>query len=180
MKEFFKVLRRFVPPYKKYLVLSLVFTLLSAVLNVFSFMVIIPILQILFKITDVGEVAFIPWSELSSSNAKEVIMNNATYYMNEMPYSGAVDSDTGKTRMQVYNEQFFEKRVASGEIKEIIMATSPNIEGDATAFYITRLLHEYPISITRLARGVTTGSVLEFVNKDILRDALEGRQDYRN
>ncbi len=84
MKEFFKVLRRFVPPYKKYLVLSLVFTLLSAVLNVFSFMVIIPILQILFKITDVGEVAFIPWSELSSSNAKEVIMNNATYYMNEM------------------------------------------------------------------------------------------------
>lgn len=84
MKEFFKVLRRFVPPYKKYLVLSLVFTLLSAVLNVFSFMVIIPILQILFKITDVGEVAFIPWSELCSSNAKEVIMNNATYYMNEM------------------------------------------------------------------------------------------------
>ena len=84
MKEFFKVLRRFVPPYKKYLVLSLVFTLLSAVLNVFSFMVIIPILQILFKITDVGEVAFIPWSELSSSNAKEVIMNNASYYMNEM------------------------------------------------------------------------------------------------
>lgn len=84
MKEFFKVLRRFVPPYKKYLVLSLVFTLLSAVLNVFSFLVIIPILQILFKITDVGEVAFIPWSELSSSNAKEVIMNNATYYMNEM------------------------------------------------------------------------------------------------
>ena len=73
-----------------------------------------------------------------------------------------------------------EKRVASGEIKEIIMATNPNIEGDATAFYITRLLHEYPISITRLARGVTTGSVLEFVNKDILRDALEGRQDYRN
>ena len=44
MKEFFKVLRRFVPPYKKYLVLSLVFTLLSAILNVFSFMVIIPIL----------------------------------------------------------------------------------------------------------------------------------------
>ncbi len=73
-----------------------------------------------------------------------------------------------------------EKRVASGEVKEIIMGTNPNIEGDATAFYITRLLHEYPVKITRLARGVTSGSVLEFVNKDILRDALEGRQNYGN
>ena len=73
-----------------------------------------------------------------------------------------------------------EKRAASGEVREIIMATNPNMEGDATAFYITRLLHDYPVSITRLARGVTTGSVLEFVNRDILRDALEGRQNYRN
>ena len=82
MKEFFKVLRRFVPPYKKYLILSLVFTLLSAILNVFSFMVIIPILQILFKITDTSGVEFIPWSEMSSGNMKDVVMNNATYYMN--------------------------------------------------------------------------------------------------
>lgn len=73
-----------------------------------------------------------------------------------------------------------EKRVATGDIQEIIMATNPNMEGDATAFYITRLLHEYPVKITRLARGVTSGSVLEFVNKDILRDALEGRQSYGN
>ena len=49
MKEFLQVLRRFVPPYKKYLVLSVVFNILSAVLNIFSFMAIIPILQILFK-----------------------------------------------------------------------------------------------------------------------------------
>lgn len=84
MKEFFKVLRRFVPPYKKYLVLSLVFTLLSAILNVFSFMVIIPILQILFKITDTSGVQFIPWEEMNSGNLKEVVMNNATFYMNEL------------------------------------------------------------------------------------------------
>ena len=84
MKEFFKVLRRFVPPYKKYLVLSLVFTLLSAILNVFSFMVIIPILQILFKITDTTGVQFISWEELNSGNLKEVVMNNATFYMNEL------------------------------------------------------------------------------------------------
>ena len=49
MKEFLQVLRRFVPPYKKYLVLSIVFNILSAILNIFSFMTLIPILQILFK-----------------------------------------------------------------------------------------------------------------------------------
>ena len=84
MKEFFKVLRRFVPPYKKYLVYSLIFTLLSAILNVFSFMVIIPILQILFKITDTSAVKFIPWSEMDSGNLKEVAMNNIMFYMNEL------------------------------------------------------------------------------------------------
>ena len=84
MKEFFKVLRRFVPPYKKYLFLSLFFTLVSAILNVFSFMVIIPILQILFKINDTSAVEFTPWSEMTSDNAKEVLMNNGTYYMNSV------------------------------------------------------------------------------------------------
>ena len=84
MKEFFKVLKRFVPPYKKYLVFSLVFTFLSAVLNVFSFMVIIPILQILFGITDTSGVTFTPWSEMTSENIKEVFMNNATFYLNQM------------------------------------------------------------------------------------------------
>lgn len=84
MKEFFKVLRRFVPPYKKYLFLSLFFTLVSAILNVFSFMVIIPILQILFKINDTSSVEFTPWSEMTSDNAKEVLMNNGAYYMNSV------------------------------------------------------------------------------------------------
>ena len=84
MKEFLKVLRRFVPPYKKYLILSLFFTLLSAILNVLSFMVIIPILQILFKINDVSGVAYTPWSEMTSDNAKEVLMDNAAYYMNSI------------------------------------------------------------------------------------------------
>ncbi len=83
MKEFFKVLRRFVPPYKKYLILSVVFTLLSAVLNVFSFMLLIPILQILFKVTEPVEVDFIAWSAMDSDNAKEVLMNNLQYYMND-------------------------------------------------------------------------------------------------
>ena len=84
MKEFFAVLKRFVPPYKKYLLLSLLFTFLSAILNVFSFMVIIPILQILFKIKSVVVVAPMAWSELGTSNVKEWGMTNATYYMDRM------------------------------------------------------------------------------------------------
>ena len=52
MKEFLQVLRRFIPPYKKYLVLSIVFNILSAILNIFSFMTLIPMLNILFKTGD--------------------------------------------------------------------------------------------------------------------------------
>ena len=83
MKEFFKVLKRLVPPYRKYLILSVVFTLLSAVLNVFSFMLLIPILQILFKVAEPVEVDFIAWSTIDSGNAKEVLFNNLQYFMND-------------------------------------------------------------------------------------------------
>lgn len=81
MKEFFKVLKRYVPPYKKYLALSLFFTLLSAILNVFSFMVIIPILNILFKIEDSGNVELIPWDTVNSENMQDVFLNNCNYYI---------------------------------------------------------------------------------------------------
>lgn len=84
MKEFIKVLRRYIPPYKKYLVMSFVFTLLSAILNVFSFMVIIPILEILFKMKEAAVVDFIPWSEASFDNIQEVVMNNANYLLNHL------------------------------------------------------------------------------------------------
>lgn len=83
MKEFFKVLRRYIPPYKKYLVMSLVFTFISAVLNVFSFMIIIPILEILFKMKESVHVDFIPWSEANSDNMQQVVMNNLNYYLND-------------------------------------------------------------------------------------------------
>lgn len=69
-------------------------------------------------------------------------------------------------------------RVRTGVFEEVIMATNPTVEGDGTALYISNLLAEYPVSITRLARGVTTGSVLEFTNKEILADALSGRQKF--
>ena len=76
---------------------------------------------------------------------------------------------------QLTIEQLVE-RVRVGEFKEIIMATNPTVEGDGTSLHISNLLAEYPVSVTRLARGITTGSILEFTNKEILADALSGRQ----
>jgi recombination protein RecR len=68
------------------------------------------------------------------------------------------------------------ERVRTGNLVEIIMATNPNVEGDGTALFISNLLAEYPVELTRLARGVTSGSVLEYTNKEILADAMSGRQ----
>jgi recombination protein RecR len=68
------------------------------------------------------------------------------------------------------------QRVRTGNFKEIVMATNPNVEGDGTALYISNVLSEFPVEITRLARGVTSGSILEYINKEILADALNGRQ----
>ena len=68
------------------------------------------------------------------------------------------------------------ERVRTGNFVEVIMATNPNVEGDGTALFISNLLAEFPVEITRLARGVTSGSVLEYTNKEILADALTGRQ----
>ena len=80
MKEFINVLRRFVPPYKKYLVLSVVFNILSAVLNIFSFAALIPILQILFQTSDAETAtSLMAWDW---SNIQAVLMNNMNYYVN--------------------------------------------------------------------------------------------------
>jgi recombination protein RecR len=67
-------------------------------------------------------------------------------------------------------------RVRKGNFQEIIMATNPNVEGDGTALFLSNALREFPLEISRLARGVTSGSVLEYTNKEILADALSGRQ----
>jgi recombination protein RecR len=70
------------------------------------------------------------------------------------------------------------QRVREGAFEEVIMATNPTIEGDGTALHVSNLLAEMPVRITRLARGITSGSVLEFANKEILSDALTGRQQF--
>ncbi len=78
---------------------------------------------------------------------------------------------------QLTIEQLVE-RVRTGEFREVIMATNPTVEGDGTALHISNLLAEYPVNVTRLARGITTGSILEYTNKEILADALSGRQKF--
>ncbi len=71
------------------------------------------------------------------------------------------------------------KRVRDGGILEVILATNPNLEGDGTAMLVANSLEEYPdVKITKLARGLASGSVLEFANKEMLADALSGRQPY--
>ncbi|MBQ8701529.1 MAG: ABC transporter ATP-binding protein [Prevotella sp.] len=82
MKDFIKVLLRFVPPYKKYLALTVIFNILSAILNIFSFAAIIPILNILFKTEEsLRQVDFIPWSE---GDLKDTVSNNMNYYVQEL------------------------------------------------------------------------------------------------
>ena len=69
-------------------------------------------------------------------------------------------------------------RVRTGSIKEVIMATNPTLDGDGTALYISNRLADFPVEITRLARGITSGSGLEFANKEMLADAITGRQKF--
>ena len=68
------------------------------------------------------------------------------------------------------------QRVGSGEVQEVIMATNPDTEGEATAMYISRLLRPLGVKVTRLAYGVPVGSQLEYADDVTLSRALEGRQ----
>jgi len=69
------------------------------------------------------------------------------------------------------------QRVASGTVREVIMATNPDTEGEATAMYISRLLRPMEVKVTRLAYGIPVGSQLEYADEVTLSRALEGRQE---
>lgn len=68
-------------------------------------------------------------------------------------------------------------RIASGQIQEVIMATNPDTEGEATAMYLSRLLKPFQVKVTRLAYGIPVGSHLEYADDATLMRALEGRQE---
>lgn len=70
------------------------------------------------------------------------------------------------------------RRIQQGGVRELIMATNPTMEGDGTALYLSNLLASSGLKITRLARGLSSGLSLEFANRDMLSDALEGRRDF--
>jgi recombination protein RecR len=70
-------------------------------------------------------------------------------------------------------------RVRAGGFREVIMGTTPNVEGDGTALVVAQRLAGLPVMLTRLARGLTVGASLEQANRDMLADALTGRQPLR-
>ncbi len=69
-------------------------------------------------------------------------------------------------------------RVEAGEIREVVLATNPDVEGDATAVYLARLLKPLGMHVTRLAQGLPAGADLEFTDDLTLRRAIEGRRDF--
>ncbi len=71
-----------------------------------------------------------------------------------------------------------EARARAGGVRELILATNPNLEGDGTALFIANRLADSGVPITRLARGLASGGALEFANKEMLADALAGRQRF--
>lgn len=70
------------------------------------------------------------------------------------------------------------ERVRSGGVREVILATSPTLEGDGTALFASNVLSQTGVSVTRLARGLPSGSSLELANAQMLADALEGRRTF--
>ena len=69
------------------------------------------------------------------------------------------------------------ERCRGGDVKEVVLATNPNLEGDTTALHITSLLQDTGVKITRLARGLAPGGQIEYANRAMLEEALRGRRE---
>ena len=89
---------------------------------------------------------------------------------------GLISPLDGITPEQIRIKELLD-RIKKGGVKEVIMATNPDTEGEATAMYITRLLRPMEVKVTRLAYGVPVGSQLEYADEVTLSRALEGRQE---
>jgi len=71
------------------------------------------------------------------------------------------------------------ERLRKGGVREVVMATNPNLDGDATALYIQREIAGLPVKVTRIARGLPSGSSIEYANVAMLSDAMTGRQEVK-
>lgn len=87
------------------------------------------------------------------------------------PIDGVGPADIGLDR--------FEERIASGVVEEVILATNPTVEGEATAYYLLELLNPTPVRVSRIAHGVPLGGELEYVDGSTLAHAFSGRQAVR-
>lgn len=76
-------------------------------------------------------------------------------------------------------DRLIERVRSDDEVKEVILATNPDMEGEATALYVREALEGLPVKVTRLARGIPSGSHLEYADSAILADALEGRREMK-
>ena len=69
------------------------------------------------------------------------------------------------------------ERIAQGRIREVIIATNPDVEGDATAVYLSRLIKPLGVRVTRIAHGIPIGGDLEYIDEATLARAMEGRRE---
>ncbi len=90
---------------------------------------------------------------------------------------GAISPMTGVGPQEIKIKQLLERLQREDAIEEVILATNPNVEGEATAMYISRLLKPLDIKVTRIANGVPVGGDLEYVDEITLSRALEGRRE---
>ena len=94
--------------------------------------------------------------------------------------NGSISPSKGITASNINIKKLLD-RVSTGQVKEIILATNPTIDGETTALYISRLLEQYPnIKVTRLASGLPMGANLDYADELTLTRALEGRTLYGN
>ena len=70
-----------------------------------------------------------------------------------------------------------EARVKAGGVREVILATNPNLDGDATALHLREALQSHGVKVTRIARGIAAGSTLEYASRAMIEDAIEGRRE---
>lgn len=99
---------------------------------------------------------------------------NGTYHV----LGGAISPMNGVTPADLRIKELL-TRIGSGEIKELIIATNPNIDGETTAMYLSRLIAPLGVRVTRLAYGVPVGADLEYADEVTLLRALDGRRDIR-
>ena len=92
---------------------------------------------------------------------------------------GAISPMNGVTPDQLKVKELL-KRLEDGGIREVIVATNPTVEGEATAMYLSRLIRPFGVRVTRLAYGVPVGSDLEYADENTLYRALQGRQNVDN